>query len=43
MDIKELIEICKTCKHRNKNDDMYFVAWWSYCQTECELMKKRKE
>jgi hypothetical protein len=42
IDIKELIEICKTCPKRNKQDNMYFMAYWSYCQTECKFMKRLK-
>ena len=40
MTLKDLIEICKTCDHRNKYDNMYFMAWWSFCQKECKLMKE---
>jgi len=38
MDIKDLIKICNTCPYRNKQDNMYFMAWWSHCQKECELL-----
>lgn len=37
--IDDVIPICKKCKHRNKSDNLYYMAWWSYCRQKCKLMK----
>jgi hypothetical protein len=43
MEIKNLINICKECEHHNPQDKMYYMAWWSHCQTKCKLLKLAKE
>lgn len=36
--IEKLKKVCPVCKHRNKFDNLFFMAWWSHCQTKCKLM-----
>ena len=39
MTMEVLKTICKTCVHRNKQDNLFYMAFWSHCQTNCKLKK----
>jgi len=43
MTYNELKEVCKTCDNRDKNDNLWYMAWWSFCQTKCAKLKRAKK
>lgn len=43
MTYDELKEVCKMCPERDKRDNLWFMSWWSYCQSTCGKLKKTKK
>jgi hypothetical protein len=39
---KEVLEACATCPKRDRYDQPY-MAWWSYCQKHCKLLRSCEE
>lgn len=42
INMEDLKKVCKTCKHRSRYDDLWYMIWWSICQTKCKLLNGLK-
>ena len=34
-----LKRVCNGCRHRSKTDNLFYMAFWSHCQSKCKFMQ----